>query len=199
MACRSTPAYSLWTQPATSSVPVSLPTTSFNGNCVNSCHKRHLVLHWQRQCLRSDLIRLERCLRHGGPWVFAEHYIQQVWTERSSSPVASVIPVRPHSGCQHQQSTVYAEYSVVRCATRFRPWVGTIRPVYGGPWRVNHRLQCSTSLLSWWQSTTGFHNSRWRRRCLSQFGAMCICCSRLVYPSPPTAEPQQDWGDVFWV
>jgi len=27
---------------------------------------------------------------------------------------------------------------------------------------------------------------------LSQIGAMCICCSRLVYPSPPTPEPQQD-------
>jgi len=26
-------------------------------------------------------------------------------------------------------------------------WAGTIRHIYGGPWRVNHRLQCSTSLL----------------------------------------------------
>jgi len=93
-----------WSQPATASVPVSLPTTSFNENCVNSCHKRHPVLHWQRQCLCSGLIRLERCPRHGGPWAFAEHYIQQVWTERLSSAVASVIPVRPHSDCQHQQS-----------------------------------------------------------------------------------------------
>ena len=87
------------------------------------------------------------CLRHGGPWASAEHYIQQVWTSRSSSAVASVIPVRPHSDCQHQQSTVYAEHSVVRCVTKFGPGAGTIRHIYRGPWRVNHRLQCSTSLL----------------------------------------------------
>jgi len=32
-------------------------------------------------------------------------------------------------------------------ALSFGPGAGTIRHVYGGPWRVNHRLQCSTSLL----------------------------------------------------
>jgi len=54
----------------------------------------------------------------------------------------------PHSD---SASTVYAEHSVVRCATRFGPAAGTIRHVYGRPWRVNHRLQCSTSLLCYSQ------------------------------------------------
>jgi len=44
----------------------------------------------------------------------------------------------------NQQST---PSTVVQCATRFGPWAGTIRHVYGRPWRVNHRLQCSSSLL----------------------------------------------------
>jgi len=61
----------------------------------------------------------------------------------------------------------------------------------GHRWAMGH-----TSLLCWWQSTTGFHNSKWRRWCLSQIGALCVCCSRLVYPSPPTAEPNKT--EAIW-
>ena len=121
-------------------IKLNLKVLQFLSRCCSRICKSNLFT-----CL--SIIRPERCLRHGGPWASAKHYIQKVWTERSSSAVASVIPVRPHSDCQYQQSTVYAEHSVVRCATRFGPGAGTTRHVYGGPWRVNHRLQCSTSLL----------------------------------------------------